>query len=1157
MSNARRGALLMASGTFVSRALGVVRNATLVSAIGVNLYAANAFDVANKLPNILFALLAAGMLNAVLVPQVVRAYNSANGEEIINKLLTAALMLMAGLTLILTLAAPLVIRLYIDNWTSAQTSLAITFGFWCIPQLLFYGIYTLLGQVLNAREQFGPYMWAPVLNNVISIAGFVVFICIYGSYNAGVTDDMSAWTGAKIALLAGTATGGIVAQAFVLLIPLYRTGFRWRLRMGWRGIGLKTTSQVALWTLIAGIVEQAGLLLVTRIATAAVRVSNGSLDVAGNAAYSNAILLYVLPHSLVTVSISVALFTRISKAAADKDLAGVQNTLSQGVRVVGVFTVFAAAYLIVAALPLVILTLPSAGLVQATTIANVLQTMAPALIGLGLTVMLRNIFFAFEDGRSVFWLQLPATLLLVIGSQLAQWHLPVQLWVVGIGAAMSVSELLVSFVRLALIRTHVGSFDLKKVTHTYLIAVIAATGAVVVGYLTMKLLGSFSHSSWLGAALSCLIVGLMMAITYIAGLRRFKAEELHSLLGPLVNLSGKLLGPKQSRILSGLLLPPVVHEDGPTLRHDWRNLDAAPMVRKTIAAGTVIAGRYRLQAPQTEVYAGAETWFGVDTILDTKVQVRIVHDRASQRVLEELRSATQVLDPALPRTLAAGMSPQGCYQVTAPVTGPTLGDVVRAGALEPAAAGAIVAEVARLVDVCGFRHSLVMNPDRLVLHTTGITLLGLGSDIVLTGREVLDPVASDRQDVSGLASLLLFTLAGIRTDNPAAHSGKKDLPRDTPAAFAELIRVATSSQGPRQAATFAAALGEVGDLRQELSEVLDRYERTLATEFEPPEMADQSAKAPASENVISGYMVLVDDVDDIDGLDLIADDYFVEDEPEYYIPQAGSDATLAGSLNVPRPDPGPSSRELFNELVSDPKKTLTTRRFNLGPVIVGVVTVALLWLIWFAFSSIFAPTKPPVTVVPSRPAATDLPFIPITPSEDTKVPGSLPPSPSPSGAPSASGTGTGLQVPKIAAAQALDPGGDGNEHPELLANAYDGDANTDWYTRTYRSDSMLGKPGLGYFMTFKAPATISGITLQSPSNGGNIEIRKTDAKNPAGGTLLAAGPMNGNTTFKFKEPVTTDSLLIWVTKLPISDGSYRMDIYEITFTGAPPVSRRP
>lgn len=71
-----KSSLLMASGTAVSRGLGLIRNILLVAVLGATGLTADAFDVANKIPNILYAMIAGGVLNAVIVPQVTRAYRA-------------------------------------------------------------------------------------------------------------------------------------------------------------------------------------------------------------------------------------------------------------------------------------------------------------------------------------------------------------------------------------------------------------------------------------------------------------------------------------------------------------------------------------------------------------------------------------------------------------------------------------------------------------------------------------------------------------------------------------------------------------------------------------------------------------------------------------------------------------------------------------------------------------------------------------------------------------------------------------------------------------------------------------------------------------------------------------------------------------------------
>ena len=77
-------------------------------------------------------------------------------------------------------------QLYAPDFPPDQLALATAFAYWCLPQILFYGLYALVGESLNARRVFGPFTWAPIVNNLVSIAGFLVFIWLFG---AGRRDD--------------------------------------------------------------------------------------------------------------------------------------------------------------------------------------------------------------------------------------------------------------------------------------------------------------------------------------------------------------------------------------------------------------------------------------------------------------------------------------------------------------------------------------------------------------------------------------------------------------------------------------------------------------------------------------------------------------------------------------------------------------------------------------------------------------------------------------------------------------------------------------------------------------------------------------------------------------------------------------------------------
>jgi putative peptidoglycan lipid II flippase len=534
---------VMAAGTAASRLGGLVRNMMLVAAIGSLGSVAVTFDVANKLPNVLFAILAGGALNAVLVPQIVKAFRAHNAQERIDKLLTVSAVGILAITAILTGASAWVVMLYTNGLSAEEFALGTVFAYWCIPQLFFYGLYTLLGQVLNAREQFGPFMWAPVANNVVSVIGFGIFLLVFGTSPALGINDLSEWNTPRTVLLAGTATLGIAAQALVLLVPLLRSGFRWNFRLGLRGIGLRSAGSVALWTFAAVVLEQAGILYLTRVSSEAGAASTRLEAVAGNGSYTQALLIYLLPHSLVTVSIATALFTGISKAAQEGDTDRVRDDLSLGLRTIGVFTVFATAALTVLAAPATAFIVPTAGEEGTALIAPVLVALSFGLVPLGAMALMKWVYYAYEDGRSVFWITVPSTLALVAGLFAAKTWLPIELWVVAAGGAYALSNWITVLLRTGGLRRKLGGrLDGGRVLLLHAKTLLAAALAGLAGWGVYQLVGGFDVLSfgkgWVLTMLSGLWVtalcGLVMLAVYVVLLRLLRVEELNRLLAPVL-----------------------------------------------------------------------------------------------------------------------------------------------------------------------------------------------------------------------------------------------------------------------------------------------------------------------------------------------------------------------------------------------------------------------------------------------------------------------------------------------------------------------------------------------------------------------------------------------------------------------------------------------
>ncbi|MBO9042738.1 murein biosynthesis integral membrane protein MurJ [Curtobacterium flaccumfaciens pv. flaccumfaciens] len=520
---------MLAAGTMLSRILGFAKTFVLAYAIGqTQSPAADAFAVSNQLPNNIYALIAGGLLSAVLIPQIVRAMkqHTDGGTAYVNKIVTLGGSLFIVIAVVATLIAPLLVQVYAQTasgegkgFTPGQIDLAVAFAFWCLPQILFYAMYSLLGEVLNAKQVFGPFTWAPLINNVISIAGLVVFIAMFGgrAANSGVDD----WTPLKIAVLAGSATLGVLAQAAFLPFFWRRAGLSFRPDFRWRGVGLKSTGTAAGWLFAMILVTQLAGIVQSRVAS----LGSGA---AGNAVLQNAWLLFMLPHSIITVSIATAYFTRMSHDAERGDLDAVRKNLSLSLRIVGLFTVFASIALMVVAVPFG--RMFSNTFDGALSIGAVLLAYMPGLVLFSMLFIIQRVFWAMHDHRTPFLMQCVQSVLFVIGA-LAVSTLPNEAIGVAIAACTTLAGTAQTIVALVLVRKRLGGIEGPVVTRSHVQFVIAALIAGVVGLLVVNFFGSFSASGFAmadftGAAITLVLAGAVMAAVYFGALVVAKNGEI-------------------------------------------------------------------------------------------------------------------------------------------------------------------------------------------------------------------------------------------------------------------------------------------------------------------------------------------------------------------------------------------------------------------------------------------------------------------------------------------------------------------------------------------------------------------------------------------------------------------------------------------------------
>ena len=523
---------VMAAGTAVSRVLGFVRLIVLGALLGYATRQADMFAIANTLPNSMYILLAGGVLNTVLVPQLVRAIkrDADGGEAYTNRLMTIGLVGLGLVTVLLTLAVPLVVTLYSGSaWKApaldAQYASMTALAYWCMPQVFFYGVHVLAGQVLNARDRFGPMMWAPIANNVVSVGVLGIYAVVFTR-----TDSSGAFTHAQEVVLGLGATLGIAVQAAVLVPFLRSAGYRFRPRLDLRGSGLGHTFRLARWTLGFVAITQVALVVVNRLATDATASGRG----AGLTAYANAYAVWILPHSLVTVSLATAMLPSASRLGAAGDLRGVAAETNRTVRL-------AVTLLLPVAVGFVALGLPAAQLAfgfgrgagDASFIGWTLMALALGLVPFTVQYVLLRAFYALEDTRSTFFLQVLIAGVNVVAAVALVAAAHDELWVApALGLAYSLAYVVGALVSFRRLRRTLPDLDglglVAHCTRLLLAALPAAALAWVVCWAVTSRLGSRP-----ALVLALVLAGVVAVGAFVVVARLLGIVEVGQLTGLL------------------------------------------------------------------------------------------------------------------------------------------------------------------------------------------------------------------------------------------------------------------------------------------------------------------------------------------------------------------------------------------------------------------------------------------------------------------------------------------------------------------------------------------------------------------------------------------------------------------------------------------------
>ncbi|HEY5026180.1 MAG TPA: murein biosynthesis integral membrane protein MurJ [Acidimicrobiales bacterium] len=466
----RRATAVMAVGTTLSRATGVLRIFALTYALGT-LNLADSYNLANTMPNIVHDIVLGGVLSATFVPVFVQRLTARADDEAwdaISAVVSVTMIVIAAASLLFLLAVPFIVdaTTSLNHGVEAAQSRAVAKDllFLFVPQLTCYGFISVGTALLNARRKFGAPMFTPVANNVVLIAVLLIFgTTVRHASLAGV----AAHRGQLLLLGLGT-TAGVVAQAGLMIPSLRRAGLELHWRPDFRHEAVRTILRLSGWTFGLVLANQAALVVVLALSE---KVGPGAVS-----AYTYAYIFFQLPYGVVAVSIMSATAPELAARWAQGDLVAFRRRMGTGLRAMLAIVIPAAAAELILARPLVALVAGHGAAHNTTATAESLAMLALGLPGFCVFLYAVRVLQSVQDLRSAFWLYAFENGVNIVLAVALAGHFGVR----GIALSISLAYTAAAVVSLAYVRARfqglAGDVLGRPLGH-----VLLATAALVVG----------------------------------------------------------------------------------------------------------------------------------------------------------------------------------------------------------------------------------------------------------------------------------------------------------------------------------------------------------------------------------------------------------------------------------------------------------------------------------------------------------------------------------------------------------------------------------------------------------------------------------------------------------------------------------------------------
>jgi putative peptidoglycan lipid II flippase len=375
-----RSVATVGSYTLLSRVMGFVRDILTAALLGAG-PVADAFFVAQRLPNLFRSLFAEGAFSAAFVPLfagTVAEHGKGAARAFAEDALAALLAALLAFVLLGEMFMPAVMRLIAPGFGDdpAKFALAVALARITFPYLLFIALVALQGGVLNSVDRFAAAAATPILLNLFLIAALLMM-------------NRFGWHDGRALAWAVTAAG--LAQFLWLMSSCARAGLA--LRLPWPRLtpGVRRTLSIMGPGAFGAGVTQVNLLISTALASF---LPSGSVSYLYYADRLNQ-----LPLGVVGIAVGTAILPPLSRQLRLGDLPGAVATQNRGLELALLLTLPAAVALVVLAAPIFAVLFQRGAFSPADTAATAaaLAAYAAGLPAFVLVKVLAPAFFARHD----------------------------------------------------------------------------------------------------------------------------------------------------------------------------------------------------------------------------------------------------------------------------------------------------------------------------------------------------------------------------------------------------------------------------------------------------------------------------------------------------------------------------------------------------------------------------------------------------------------------------------------------------------------------------------------------------------------------------------------------------------------------------------------